>query len=157
MSEQLTKFAAHMVFYVIQGRTFDEIYNLTKTSIQSKNTTKVSGYIGQQDYERNKQFMTRKNSSLLFSSQSCSSLNMSQQSENSFDGHSLNSSKLSESNSSFNQSSSKNNELLVLRENLMSTSGDKSARKFSGSDSNLNRPKSNSSTNLMKAKRQISF
>lgn len=151
------KFATHMVFYVIQGRASDEIYTLTRTLLQSKNTTKVSGYIAQQDYERNKQFLIRKNSSLLFMSQSCTSLNQSQQSENSYDGNSLNSSKLSESSSSINRSSSKNNELLVLRENLIATNGDKSARKFGGSESNLLRTKSNSSSNLMKAKRQISF
>lgn len=154
MSEQLMRFANYMVFYVIQGRSVEDIYTTTKATLQSKNTKKVSGYIAAQDYERNKSNLVRRSSSLLFMSQSCNSLNLSQRSENSCDG---NSSKLSESNSSLNLTSSKNNEKIVLREKFNNQSSDKSDRNLVGSDSNLTRAKSNSSSNLMKAKRQISF
>jgi hypothetical protein len=147
ISDQLMKFANQMVFYVIQGQDYVEIHKMTRLSLLTKNSTKVSGYVSQQDYDR------RKSSSLLLLSQSCSSsLNLSD--------NSLNSSRLS--NSSLNRSTSKNNESIALRENFMSQSSEKSARKFGGSDSNinLNRPPSAAttpSTNLMKAKRQISF
>lgn len=156
ISAQFAKFANFMVSYVIQGRPANEIYAMMAHSMQSKNATRLTGYIAQQDFDR--QCIVRKNSSLMLMSESCSSLNISQQSENSFDGGSMNSSKLSISNTSLNRSSSKNNEMLALRENFLGLSNEKSAKKFSGSDSNLNRlVKSTSSSNLMKAKRQISF
>lgn len=154
MSSQMINFANQMVFYVIQGRSFENIYELTKMSLQSKNTSKLFGYVRQDEYERNQQQnLIRKGFS--FMSQSCSTLNLSQQSAKSIE--SLNSMKPIGSDSSLNRSSSKSNQLLALRENFISQSGEKSVKKFGGSESNLTRAKSNSSTNLMKAKRQISF
>ena len=154
LSGQMLKFATHMVYYVVNGRPAEEIFAMTKASLQSKNTTKVTGYIGQQDFEQSQKNHVRRSSSFnMMASQSCSSLNYSQQSETSFEGSSLH---LNESNSSINRSSSKNNEMLALRENFMIQSSEKSARKF-GSESNLNKAKSSSSSSLMKAKRQISF
>lgn len=158
VSDQLAKFANLMVSYVIQKRPSNEIYAKLTSSLQLKNATKLTGYIAQHDFD--KQLLIKRNSSLLMmsQSQSCSSLNLSYKTESSFDGSSINSSKLSISNASLNRSSSKNNEMLALRENFLGQSGEKSAKKFSGSESNANRlVKSTSSTNLMKAKRQISF
>lgn len=149
LSEQLSKFANNMVYYVTQGQPLEEIYAMTRASLQSKNIKKVTGYIAPQDYERNKQILVRNCSS--FMSQSCNSLTLSQHSMSSCDG---NSSKLSGSYSSLTRSSSKNNEMLALRENFINQNGE---RKLVGSDTNLSRAKSSSSTNLMKAKRQISF
>lgn len=136
MSDQLLKFANYMVFYVIQGRSAEEIYLKTRASLHAKYAKKAS-------------LLQRSES--LFSSNS--SFNMSQ-SENLFD---LSSSRLSGSNSSINRSSSKNNGMLALRENFINQSGEKLGRMLVGSESNLSRTKSNSSSNLMKAKRQISF
>lgn len=158
ISGQLSKFANFMVSYVIQERAINEIYSRTKVHLQSKNPTKVMGYIAQQEYQRNQPHFIRKNNSLLLMTQSCSSLNLSQQSDSYLDISSLNSSKLSESNSSLNRSSSKNNEMVgALRENFIGQSIEKSARKLGGSESSLNTLKSTSSSNLLKAKRQISF
>lgn len=154
MSEQLIKFANYMVFYVIQGRSVEDIYAMTKAWLQSKNTKKVSGYIAAQDYERNKPNLVRQSSSLLLMSRSCHSLTNSQQSESSYDE---NSSKMGGSNTSLSQISTKSHEMLVLREKCINRSGDSSARNLVGSDPNLSRAKSSSSSNLMKAKRQISF
>lgn len=156
ISGQLSKFANFMVFQVVQGLSHQKIYTSMKVHLESKNTTKVSGYIAQQDYERNQTNLIRRNNSLLLMSQSCSSLNFSH-SESFIDIGSLNSSKLSESNSSLNRSSSKNNDSGALRENFLASSRENSAMKFGGSDSNLAKHKSTSSTNLLKAKRQISF
>lgn len=137
------KFATHMVYYVLNGRASDEIYKSTKELLQTKNSQKLTGFMGQQECD---QRMVQKLSLQSLNSQSCSSLSYSQQSsENSF-GES--SAALGGSNSSLNRSS------LALRENFQS--GEKSNRKF-GSESNLNASKSSSSLNLMKAKRQISF
>jgi hypothetical protein len=143
----MSTFANQMVFYVKQGQSFDDIYRLTKSSLLTKN---------EKDQERSQQqSLIRRSSSFMMMSQSCSTLNFSQQSARSID--SLNSANFSGSNSSLSGSSSKNNQMLALRENFMVQSGEKSAKKFSGSDSNLNKSKSSSSSNLLKAKRQISF
>jgi hypothetical protein len=147
ISDQLMKIANQMVFHVIQGQDYAEIYKMTRLCLIAKNTSKVSGYVSLQDYER------RRGHSLMLLTQSSSSLNLSDSS--------LNSSRLSNSSLNLNRSSSKNNELIALRENFM-TSVEKSARKFGGSDSNINLPRppsstSTNSTNLLKAKRQISF
>lgn len=155
LSNQMAKFSNHMVYFVIQGQSKEDILRTTRLHLQSKMTTKVSGYIAPQDYERNKQYFFRKSNSLLLASQSYSSLNVAQCSESSFEDYASSSSRLAPSNSSINLSSSKNNELGVLRENFQSSAH--SAKKFSGSESSLNRAKSNSSSSLMKAKRQISF
>lgn len=156
VSEQLSKFANFMVFHVVQSLTFEEIYQKTKEYLQSKNPAKLrTGYIAKQDYEFNMKNLVKSNNSLLVMSQSSSSLNFSR-CGSFYENCSLNSSKLSESNSSLNLSSSKNNDMRPLRENFIGQSNEKSA-KLSTSDSNLNKLKSSSSSNLMKAKRQISF
>lgn len=149
------KFASHMVYFVVHGKVFDEIYLMTKSLLQTKAAfpAKVNGYIAQKDYEQSS-FVRKSSSFFSLASQSCSTLNLSQQSENSFGESSL---RLNESTSSLNRSSSKNNEMSALRENFLGLSGDKSARKFGGSDSNLSNTKSASNSSLMKAKRQISF
>lgn len=148
-----------MVYYVIQGQTFEEIYLVTKSRLQSNiAASKVSGYIAQENYEHKPNLVGRKCSSLLLMShsQSCSSLSISQQSSEGILDLSVNDG----SNSSLNRSSSKNNGS-TLRENFF-RSGDNanSARKCSTlSDTDLSKMSSNSSLgcNVMKAKRQISF
>lgn len=156
VSEQLSKFANFMVFNVVQGQTFDEIHPKAKEHFRSKNPVKVrTGYISKQDYEFSMKNIVKSNNSLLVMSQSSSSLNFSR-SGSFYENSSLNSSKLSESNSSLNLSSSKNNDMRPLRENFIGQSNEKSS-KISASDSNLNKHKSSSASNLMKAKRQISF
>lgn len=144
ISEQLMKFANQMVFHVIQGQDYADIHKTTRLSLMARTATRITGYVSQQDYERRKS-----NSLHLLTKSYSSSLNLCDSSLN-----------LSEiSISSINRSSSKNNQTTALRENFMA-SNEKSARKFSGSDSNINRPTSSTttaSTNLLKAKRQISF
>jgi hypothetical protein len=141
ISDQLMKFANQMVFFVIQGQEYAEIYKTTRMNLIAKNATKISGYVSQQDFE------ARRSSSLVFSQSLSTSFNLSDSS--------LNSSRLS--NSSLNRSSSKNNDSTALRENFIA-SVEKSSRKF-GSESNIHRPSPSSATSssLLKAKRQISF
>jgi len=150
MSAQMTKFSNLMVFYVIQGRSFDEIYLMTKNKLDAQNPTKVSGYIGQEDYQKN--HFIRKNSSLLLMTNSCSSFSINSDSltDSTFDK--------SGSDTSLNRSTSKNSEK-VLRENFSSNARDNSTKKlFSTSESNLNTLKTSTpSSQVLKAKRQISF
>lgn len=153
MSAQMTKFANLMVYYVIQGRTYEEIYLITRKKIEEQNPMKVSGYIGQEEYIKN-QFI-RKNSSLLMLSTSCSSLNFSHDSDSLNDS---NFDKSGGSDKSLNHSSSKINETCVLRENVLSHARENSAKKpFGGSDSNLSKLSTSTPSNILKAKRQISF
>lgn len=152
-----------MVFYVIQGRSYDDIYTLTKDKLQkTKSVARVSSYIAQEELERNRN-LVRRSSSQLF--QSNSSLNVSNfsSSENltSFNVASRKSS-ISENSSSAtksDRSTSKNNDGVgALRENLLRNISDQknSAHRASESDvSKLFVGKTNS--NLLKAKRQISF
>lgn len=149
VSEQMLNFANQMVFHVIQGRDSENIYLTLKSNLQSKNAAKISQTKNPDDRLQNQ--LSRHNKSSLMS-QSASSLNLS---------HPLSLDSISNSygsSSSINRSSSKRNigSMLALRENFTTQSVNKSAQKF-GSDSNLSRSKSSSSSNLMKAKRQISF
>lgn len=150
MSAQMTKFSNLMVFYVIQGRSFDEIYLMTKNKLEAQNPTKVSGYIGQEDYQKN--HFIRKNSSLLLMTNSCSSFSINSDSllDSTFDK--------SGSDTSLNRSTSKNSEK-VLRENFSNNARDNSTKKlFSVSETNLNTLKTSTpSSQVLKAKRQISF
>lgn len=156
MSNQMQKFSTLTVFHVIQGRSFDEIYSMAKTRLEGQNhTKKISGYIGPDEYEKNRYI--RKNSSLLLMpSLSCTSLNSSTMNSDSFtDGSFLD---RSSSDTSLNRSTSKSNaENCVLRENFQIR--ENSARKAFGSDSNINKLPNTStpSSNVLKAKRQISF
>lgn len=153
MSAQMTKFSNLMVFYVIQGRSFDEIYHMTKTKLEAQNPTKVSGYIGHDDYQKN--HFIRKNSSLLLMSSSCSSFSLNENNDSILTDSTFDK---SGSDTSLNISSSKNSEK-VLRENFSSNARDNSTKKlFSASESNLNTLKTSTpSSQVLKAKRQISF
>lgn len=156
MSAQMQKFSNMMVFYVIQGRSFDDIYATTKARLDAQNPTKVSGYIAPDEYEKN--CYIRKNSSLLLLTGSCSSLNYSSNNSDSLLDATFNK---SGSDTSLSRSTSKSNaDNVVLRENFQGGNRENSTRKlYGGSDSNLNKLAVNSSTstNIMKAKRQISF
>jgi hypothetical protein len=158
MSAQMTKFSNLMVYYVIQGREFEDIYAITRRKLEEHSSTRVSGYINQEDYMKNQ--LVRKNSSLLFSN-SCSSLNLSHDSD-SFNESNFDKSSGSET-SLIHSSTSKNNQSCVLRENFLGR-GNISNKKhqqplFGGSDSNLSKISSStpSNSNILKAKRQISF
>lgn len=157
ISGQLSKFAVMMVPYVILGESYLKVYDKIKVQLEAKYLPKTfSGYIAKPDYERLQPNLMRRNNSLLMMSHSSSSFSYPR-SDSFYENSSLNSSRHTDSNSSLNLSSSKNNEMGPLRENFI---GDKSGAKKSGSESNLNRLKSSSSSSLsslMKAKRQISF
>lgn len=154
MSHQMQRFSSLVVFHVIQEQPFDDILTMAKTRLEAQKQTKVSGYIAPDVYERNN--FVRKNSSLLLMpSLSSSSLNSSTvHSDSLLEGSFLD---RCSSDTSLNRSSSKSNaEGCVLRENVGRES---SARKAFGSESNLSKMSSTStpSSNILKAKRQISF
>jgi hypothetical protein len=162
-----------MVFYVIQGRSYDDIYTLTKEKYQkTKNVARVSGYIhAQEEYERNRNLVRRSSSQLFRASlmNSSSSLNISNysSSENLADLNvasrkssiSENSSSASKSDT-LTRSSSKNNDGVgVLRENLLRNISDQKNSGHRASESDVSKifvGKTNSNM-LQKAKRQISF
>lgn len=143
-----------MVFYVIQGKSFEEIYEQTKDRLLKKGVTKVNGYIAPEEYEMQKSNLFRRNNSLMLQSQS-SQAQSSQFSENSFDSSavpSINKVKNETNapgNSKVSRSTSKSNESSALRENYRS-----SREKVAVSTSKLF---VGSKSNLLKAKRQISF
>lgn len=151
LSSQMAKFSNHMVYFVVQGQSKDEILAAMKIHLQSKVATKVSGYIPPRDYEQNKQYFFRKSNSHM-ASQPFSTLQVSHHSDSSFEENSA-SSTLAPSR--LTMSSSKNNDIRALRENFQPS--DLSASKCIRVESNLNRAKSSSSSSLMKAKRQITF
>lgn len=152
MSAQMAKFSNLMVFYVIQGKPLEEIYSMTKSKLEAQNPMKISGYIAPEDYAKN--HYIRKNSSLLMYSNSFSTLNISSNSEIIVDNNFNNSG----SDTSLNRSSSKNNDSNALRENYLSLSRENSSKKmFGGSEPNLAKISSSTNSNLLKAKRQISF
>lgn len=154
MSAQMTKFSNLMVYYIIQGRPLEEIFVMTKHRLEVQNPTKVSGYIAQDEYEKNS--FIRKNSSLLLMTNSCSSLNLTDNSNSFIDSNF----DKTGSDTSLNHSTSKNNnDSGVLRENVLVNSRVKSSKKlFGGSDSSLHQLKTSTpSSNVLKAKRQISF
>lgn len=156
MSNQMQKYSTLTVPYVIQGRSFEEIYSIANKHLKGQNSTKVSGYVGPDEYERN-QFIRKSSSLLRMPSLSCTSLNSSTMNSDSslmdasyFDK--------SASDSSLNRSTSKSNaDGNVLRENFQTR--ETSARKAFGSESNLNKLTTTStpSSSVLKAKRQISF
>lgn len=157
MSNQMQKISTLTVFHVIQGRSFEEIYSMAKSRLEVQNPTKISGYVGPDEYEKN-QYIRKSSSLLLAPSLSCTSLNSSTMNSDSF----LESSFFDKcsSDTSLNLSTSKSNaEKNVLRENFQSR--ENSARKVFGSESNLNLNKLSTSntpsSNVLKAKRQISF
>lgn len=154
---QLERFVNFMTLRVVQEHSPHDILASTRSLLQSKNASRVTGYIGPKEYERNKPYLIQRNNSMLMMSHSSLSLNTlsSHHSETSLDGGT--SSRLSDCCSSVSLSSSKNNAGSALRENFLGKSGEKSALKVSLSDSNLNRSKSASSSSVNKAKRQISF
>lgn len=150
MSSQMTKFANLMVFYVIQGRSIDDIYAMTKSRLDAQNPTKISGYIAREDFEKN--CFVRRNNSLVLLSQSSSSLNFSGSTET------IASDVSGSDTSSLNHSSTtKSNISGVLRENHMGVenSGKKS---FNANEASINQLKTSTpASNILKAKRQISF
>lgn len=155
MSAQMQKYSTLTVSYVIQGKSFEEIYAKANKHLKGQNSTKISGYVGPVEYEKN-QFIRKSNSLLLMPSISCSSLNSSTiNSDSLMDASYFDK---SASDTSLNQSMSKSNtESNVLRENFQSR--ENSARKIFGSESNLNKITTTStpSSGVLKAKRQISF
>lgn len=156
MSHQMQRFSSLVVFHVIQEQPFDDILTMAKTRLEAQQKqTKISGYIAPDVYEKNN--FVRKNSSLLLmSTLSCSSLNSSTMNSDSLlEGSLLD---RCSSDTSLNRSTSKSNaEGSVLRENVQSR--ESSGRKAYGSESNLSKISNTStpSSNILKAKRQISF
>lgn len=142
-----------MVFYVIQGKTFDEIYNQTKDRLLKKGATKIIGYIAPNEYEKQKCYLFRSNNSLMLQSQSSQAQSSSQFSEYSFDSGTVPSMKKVRNSETGNgpttRSTSKSNESSALRENFRG-----SREKTAVSTSKLF---VGSKSNLLKAKRQISF
>lgn len=144
MSAQMQKFSNLMVFYVIQGRSFEEIYEATKFRLEAQNPTKISGYISQEDYKKN--CYVRQGKSLLLMG-SNSSLNISEASD------SFASDKSATSDTSLTRSTSKSNLSGILCENLQD-----SAKKLPLHDSKPAQLKTSTpSTNVLKAKRQLNL
>lgn len=158
MSAQMQKFSNMMVYYVMQGKSFEDIYNTTKKRLETQNSTKISGYVAPEDYEKNRYI--RKNSSLLLLTGSCSSLNFTSNNSDSLLDTTFDK---SGSDTSLHHSITKTNSdsLNVLRENFNSRENSSRKKKFGGSESQLNKlvvnHTSTPSSSILKAKRQISF
>lgn len=168
------RLAEKLVFWVIQGKTVDEIYTVEKIRIgNAKNAaTKLTGYIAPEEYESRKMEFRRSVSHgpSENSYQSNDSLFASHGKLLNFDENST----VSDSGNQANSSSKSNLGNNVLRENHDSKSAQKNAA-FSGKDqknvspySDKIRSATNSqqaklliggglNSNILKVKRQISF
>lgn len=167
------RLADRLVFWVIQGKTVDEIYLDEKKRIEAtKNATKkLSGYIGPDEYALQKE---------RFNDASTSSMRLSINAHSSqktvADAKTANENSIGEQKPLTNSSSKNNMTSNALRENHDSKSAQKTSSGFSGrnqknlspyndkarSASNLNKTNKvlvNGSvhSSLMKVKRQISF
>lgn len=149
------------MFWVIQGKSVDEIYMAEKVRMHNaKNITKLTGYIGADEYANRSHALARSQS--FDPSENCGASTSSRPDND------------NTSRTSLTNSSSKNNlSGNVLRENHDSKSAQKNAG-FSGKDqknvspySDKIRPASNksnklliggaSNSNVLKVRRQISF
>lgn len=141
------RLADRLVFWVIQGKTVDEIYLAEKSRLESlkQTNTKLTGYIAPEEYELRKNLL-RKHSSGLFSDATASSIDslsqltdLNSQPSQSSDmtiqsGHYQLENDSIKDKRPLNNSSSKNNlGGIVLRENHDSKSAQKMAS-FSGKD-----------------------
>ncbi|CAO1338987.1 unnamed protein product [Diamesa serratosioi] len=140
VSGQMLKFSNSMVFFVIQGRHFDDIYSMTKSRLQKSLCQKELSSLTHSRYEDNKQNEIRKTNSVLSST---------------FPSFKTKNNVLS-SEKCINSSSSKNNESFVLRENVIRCNQKSSTKKTTMENTKL-LSKVGSSSNLQRAKRQISF
>ena len=136
----MLKYSNNMVFFVIQGRNFEDIYSMTKARLQKSLCQKELSYIPHSTYEDNKQNEVKKTNTMLSSS-------MSTQISEKFNCTSKK--KKPSSEKCLTSSSSKNNESLALRENFIRCDQRSSTKKTVENAGN--------SSNLQKAKRQISF
>lgn len=160
------------MFFVIQGKSVDDIYMAEKTRIDmSRNVSKLTGYIGAEEYANRKNELSRSQSHDPSENNCPSAERLRQRNDsvtktNKADGNT--------STNNLTNSSSKNNlSNSVLRENHDSKSAQKNAG-FSGRDQKNVSPysdkvrtassKSNklliggaSNSNVLKVRRQISF
>lgn len=174
-----SRLADKLVFWVIQGKTVDEIYITEKVRMDNaKNITqnKLTGYIAPEDFE-NRKSETRRSFSNIHSENSFSQDQMASVNQSAVQASKLqrSNSNLANSNPALVNSSSKNNlGGNVLRENHDSKSAQKNAG-FCGKDQknvspysdkvrSANSNKQNKlliggalNSSLLKVKRQISF
>ena len=137
----MLKYSNNMVFFVIQGRNFEDIYSMTKARLEKSLCHKEFSYIAHTTCEDTRQTEVRKTSEALRSASfPTSTIKIKTQS----------------SEKCLTSSSSKNNESFALRENFIRCN-----QRYSTTKTTIENEKilSNvgSTTNLQKAKRQISF
>lgn len=148
----MLKYSNNMVFFVIQGRNFEDIYSMTKGRLKKSLSQKEFSYTANSMYEDAKQNEVRKTNAMLsFKTLSPSSeaFRLASNPTSTKNNETLASVKCSTS------SSSKNNESFALRENFIRCNQRNSSTKTAVE--NEKEISSNNSTNLQKAKRQISF
>lgn len=77
--------ADRLVFWVVQGKTVDEIYlneKMRKENLRAATRTKLKGYIAPEDYEKLKKPIPKSNSNMFLSQSSTDSFSFSEQSYN---------------------------------------------------------------------------
>ncbi|XP_037042484.1 uncharacterized protein LOC119078870 isoform X2 [Bradysia coprophila] len=82
-SDTMIRIADRLVFWVVQGKSIDEIYlneKMRKENLRAASKIKLKGYIGPEDYEKLKKPIQKVNSNLFLSQSSTDSFNFSQQS-----------------------------------------------------------------------------
>lgn len=148
----MLKYSNNMVFFVIQGRNFEDIYSMTKARLKKSLCQEEFSYTTHSMYEDAKQNKVRKTNAMLsFKTLSPSSepFKLASFPTSTKNNETLASEKCSTS------SSSKNNESLALRENFIPCDRRNSSTKTVVE--NEKEISSNNLNNLLKAKRQISF
>lgn len=153
VSGQMLKYSNNMVFFVIQGRSFEDIYSMTKARLEKSLCHKELSIIPHTMHKDSRQNEVLNTNAMLSSS------TLSRTSEALKTASFPTSTKKIKTLSSekcLTSSSSKNNESFALRENFIRCSRRNSTTKMTVQNEKI-LSNVGSTTNLQKAKRQISF
>lgn len=152
----MLKYSNNMVFFVIQGRNFEDIYSMTKARLEKSLCYKELSNIPHTMHNDSRQNVVLNTNAMLSSStllQTSEALKMA-----SFPT-STKKNKIPSSEKCLTSSSSKNNESYALRENFIRCNRRNELDSTTKSTVQIEKILSivGSTTNLQKAKRQISF
>ncbi|CAO1335687.1 unnamed protein product [Diamesa tonsa] len=152
VSGQMLKYSNNMVFFVIQGRNFEDIYSMTKARLEKSICHKEFNnkeHTTQKDLRQNEFLQTN---AML----SSSTLSRTEELKTSSFPTSTKKNKTLSSEKCLTSSTSKNNESFALRENFIRCNQRNSTAKTTVQNEKIISNHGNT-TNLQKAKRQISF
>lgn len=152
VSGQMLKYSNNMVFFVIQGRNFEDIYSMTKSRLEKSIRHKEFSNLTQTTHKVSRQNEVLKTNAVL----STSTLSRTEALQTASFPTSTKKNKTLSSEKALTSSTSKNNESFALRENFIRCNQRNSATKTTVQNEKM-LPNLGNTTHLQKAKRQISF